>query len=92
MNNWQARCTEPIDARLPLSSPDESSDDDNHIMEEASDEEHAPAPISRFTMEQAQAHFDHIMMEVELEAQVAQPVVSAFWMLQEEQRYNLRLL
>lgn len=74
-----------IEAGLPPSSPEESSEDDDRTMEEASNDEPAPAPgpVAGFTM--AQAHYEAAMVE---EEQPAQPAlrVSAFRMLQEEQR------
>ena len=57
-------------------------------MKEAKEEEQSPAPVAGFTMEQVEEHYSRIMAEP---MEQASPM-SAFRMLQEEQRHNLRLL
>lgn len=64
-HNWQVQRTECIEAGLPSSSMEESLEDDDRTMKEASDNKPepmlTPAPIVGFTT--AQAYFNVVMAE-----------------------------
>jgi hypothetical protein len=85
---WQSRRARRIEAGLPASSP-EASDDDPSMEMGSDDTAPAPTPVhAGITIEQAQAHYNAAMAEVE----PGPAPLSAFRQLQEEQRYNMFLL